>query len=84
MHVQKQKHIQIQQKAATAIEGGNNTRQTLNNTIDFQDKIDKKIRKYSNLASGYNTRGKYDLDINLELRDHLKMDKRFTKLLKKT
>jgi hypothetical protein len=63
---------------------GNKTRQTLNNTIDFQDKIDKKIKKYSNLASEYNTRGRFDQDINEELRDHLKMNKKGLQNYKKT
>jgi hypothetical protein len=61
------KHIQ-------SIYRGTKTRQALNNNIDFQDKIDSKIKRYSNAASEYNTRGKYDTSINEDLRDILKMN----------
>ncbi len=54
---------------------GIKTRQLLNNNIDFQDKINAKTKKYSNDASEYNTRGKYETSINEDLRDMLKMNR---------
>ena len=62
-------------KKIQAIYKGTKTRQHLNNNIDFQDKIDKRIKQYSNAASEYHTRGKHDKDINEELRDILKMNR---------
>jgi hypothetical protein len=44
-------------KKIQAIYKGTKTRQHLNNNIDFQDKIDKRIKQYSNAASEYHTRG---------------------------
>jgi hypothetical protein len=63
-------------KKIQAIYKGTKTRQHLNNNIDFQDKIDKRIKQYSNAASEYHTRGKHDKDINEELRDILKMNRK--------
>jgi hypothetical protein len=59
----------IQETAAKKIQSiyrGTKTRQHLNNNIDFQDKIDKRIKQYSNAASEYRTRGADKQNINDE------------------
>jgi hypothetical protein len=72
------KYIAKQYNAASKIQGlsrGIKTRNALANDIDFQDKIEMKIKKYGDAASEYKTRGKYDKDINNELKDILKINR---------
>ena len=59
-------------KKIQAIYKGTKTRQHLNNNIDFQDKIDKRIKQYSNAASEYHTRGSDKQNINDEFSDVMK------------
>ena len=79
-----EKKVDAAAKKIQANYKGTKTRQLLNNNIDFQDKINAKIKKYSNDASEYNTRGKYDTSINEDLRDMLKMNRTGLQNFKKT
>ena len=54
---------------------GNKTRQQLANDKDLQNNIASKIKYYTDAASEYKTRGKYDKDINDELSNVLKMNR---------
>jgi len=63
-------------KKIQSIYRGTKTRQHLNNSIDFQDKIDKRIKQYSNAASEYHTRGSDKQNINDEFSDVMKQLKK--------
>jgi len=59
-------------KTIQAIYRGNKVRNVLANDKTFQNKIDMKIKKYSDAASDYKTRGADTQDINKEFSDVMK------------
>ena len=71
-------------KTIQAIYRGNKERNKLANDRDFQNKIDMKIKKYSDKSSHYKTRGGYDQEINQELSELLKINRTGLQQYKKT
>jgi hypothetical protein len=85
--VQKKQLILKKNKAASqiqALQRGIKTRNKLSNNADFQNKIDMKIKKYSDAASEFSTRGKDPPKVNKEFSDIMKTMRTGLQTYKKT